>query len=227
MSRREIYFTRINLIIIKKAPYKKVPHKKNQHRSKSMLFYAIINLNILRGGLAVHDNTNELAENKLLMLYIFYNIKFPVTNDHITQIILENDFIDYFTLQQYINDLITSNCIRYTKKIGKNRLIITKKGEKILSLFKDRISAKKLDIIDRYLEKQRQNILNELTITAEYTIENNTDYIVDLKALENESIIVNLKLNVASNKQAIAICKRWKENSSKLYSEIIKLFTED
>ncbi len=175
----------------------------------------------------MHDNTIELAENKLLLLYIFNEIKLPVTNDHITQIILENDFINYFTLQQYINELLKSNCLHYTDKVGKNRLILTKKGEKILSLFKDRISPNKIEIVDKYLSRQKDHIKKELTVTADYTIENNNDYIVDLKALESESIIINLKLNVASNNQARAICKRWKEDSSRLYSEIIKLFTED
>lgn len=175
----------------------------------------------------MYDNTLELAENKLLLLYIFSKIKFPVTKDHITQIILENDFINYFTLQQYINELVVSNCLHYTEKVGKDRLMITLNGVKVLSLFGDRISSSKIEIIDNYLIKEKENIIKEVTITADYTIENDKDFIVDLKALENESLILGVKLNVASNKQARDICTRWKQNSSQLYSEIIKLFTTD
>ena len=41
------------------------------------------------------EDTLELAENKLLLLYIFDKIKIPITNNKITQIILENNFINY------------------------------------------------------------------------------------------------------------------------------------
>ena len=56
----------------------------------------------------MYENSAELAENKLLVLYVIKTLKYPVTNTKLTEIILENNFINYFTLQQYIGELISS-----------------------------------------------------------------------------------------------------------------------
>lgn len=55
----------------------------------------------------MYDSTLELAENKLL-LYIIKSIKYPISNTQLTDIVLENSFINYFMLQQYVSELISS-----------------------------------------------------------------------------------------------------------------------
>lgn len=173
------------------------------------------------------EDTVELAENKLLLLYIFNKIKLPISNNHITQIILENNFINYFTLQQYLEELISSKFIKQTDDSDTHRFMITEKGTKVLSLFENRISNKKIDAIDNYLKNQMEIIKKEVTVTANYTIENNDNFIVNLKALENDSILMDIKITVGSNKQAKDLCQRWKNNSSELYSRIINLLIAD
>lgn len=168
------------------------------------------------------EDTLELAENKLLLLFIFSKIKFPVSNNQITDIILENNLINYFTLQQYLTDLISSKLLKYTDETGNHRLIITEKGTRVLSLFGNRISKDKIEIIENYLNKKINNIKKEVTVTANYTIENN-NFIVNLKALENNSILIDIKLTVGSNKDARDLCQKWKNNSSELYNQIIQL----
>ncbi|MGL4873967.1 MAG: DUF4364 family protein, partial [Clostridium sp.] len=43
------------------------------------------------------ESSLELAENKLLVLYILKLLKQPITNTQLTEIVLENSFINYFT----------------------------------------------------------------------------------------------------------------------------------
>jgi predicted transcriptional regulator len=173
------------------------------------------------------EDTIELAENKLLMLYIFTKIKFPISNNQMTQIILENNFINYFTLQQYLSELISSNFIQYIDESDKHRFIITEKGIKVLSLFENRISKNKTETIDSYLKNQLENIKKEVMVTADYTIENNNNFIVNLKAMENASVLIDIKVSVASNKQAKDLCQKWKNSSSELYGKIINTLIQD
>lgn len=58
---------------------------------------------------------------------------------------------------------------------------------------------------------------------ADYTIENDNSYLVHLKAEENKSILVDLKVSVGSNKQARNLCKKWKEDSSSIYTSLMNL----
>lgn len=171
------------------------------------------------------SSTSDLAEDKLLLLYLLEKIKLPISNNQITQIILENNFINYFALQQYIAELINSNFIDCIEQDDKHRIVISPKGLKVLSLFRNRISKDKMKAIDEYLIKQLESIKKEITISADYTIEGN-NYIVNLKAIENDCILIDLKLNVASNSQAKALCSKWKQNSADIYSKLIKVLID-
>ena len=93
------------------------------------------------------ESSLELAENKLLLLYILKTLKQPISNTQLTEIVLENSFINYFTLQQYIAELDESKFIEYTEVMDKKLLKLTDKGENVLSFFKDRISPSKISLI--------------------------------------------------------------------------------
>lgn len=175
----------------------------------------------------MNDNTLELAENKLLLLYIIKSIKYPISNAQLTEIVLENSFINYFFLQQYITELISSGFIKYEDTNEKKLLYITDVGNKVLTLFKDRISPQRLNVIDDYLKSSIEKIKRELTISADYTPDQNNTFIVTLKAVEDDSLLMDLKVSVASKKQAVALCAKWKENPSQIYNNIINILIEN
>ena len=176
----------------------------------------------------MYENSAELAENKLLVLYVIKSLKQSISNTQLTEIILENNFINYFTLQQYISELENSDFIRYIDKNGKRLIVITKKGENVLSIFNDRISPIKRDIIDNYISSVIDNIKKELTIYSDYTIENSDSFIVNLKALEDEMLLIDLKVSVPTKSQAKALCSKWKDNPSDIYTRIMQsLFSDE
>lgn len=104
------------------------------------------------------DGTLELADNKLLLLYIFNRIKYPVSNLKITQIILENGFMNYFTFQQYLSDLVNSNFLDMTEKEGKQRIFITELGIEVLNMFENRLTSIKKEKADKYLNSNHDLI---------------------------------------------------------------------
>lgn len=171
----------------------------------------------------MYENSSELAENKLLMLYVLKAIKKPISNTQLTEIILENNFINYFTFQQYLSELEESKFVEYHDVNDKKLLILTEKGDNVLSLFKERISPLKISIINEYIKEKIESIKKELTIHADYTIGANDSFIVDLKAIEDDALLMELKLSVPSKNQATSICNKWKENPSEIYTNVIKL----
>lgn len=175
----------------------------------------------------MYENSAELAENKLLVLYVIKSLRQAISKTQLTEIILENNFINYFTLQQYISELETAKFVEYIEKNDKKLLTITTKGENVLSIFNDRISPIKRDIIDNYISKTIDNIKKELTIHSDYTIEKNNSFIVDLKALEDETLLIDLKISVPTKKQATSLCNRWKENPSDIYTKIVQVLFSD
>ncbi|GAA0748131.1 DUF4364 family protein [Clostridium oceanicum] len=168
----------------------------------------------------------ELAENKLLILYIFSKFDIPISNNKITEIVLENNLINYFTLQQYISELTSSNFLRYNADKDKHRMSITKKGLKVLSMFIDRVTEDKITIINDYLKQNLNLIKKEISVTADYTIKNK-DFIVNLKAEKDNSLLIDLKIPVDSNEQAKKLCSNWKKNSPELYKNILDVLNLD
>ncbi|MCE5222317.1 MAG: DUF4364 family protein [Clostridium sp.] len=172
----------------------------------------------------MYENSSELAENKLLMLYVLRSIKEPISNTQLTEIILENNFMNYFTFQQYLAELEESKFVEYHESNDKKLLMLTEKGDNVLSLFKDRISPSKISIIDEYIKEKIGSIKKELTIHADYTLGNSDNsFIVDLKAIEDQALLMELKLSVPTKKQATSICNRWKDNPSDIYTNIINI----
>lgn len=172
------------------------------------------------------DNSLNLAENKLLLLHIVDKINLPISNIQLTEIVLENKLINYFTLQEYIDELISSNLLNKINQSNKDRLVISEKGKEVLSLFKNRLSKEELLKLDSYIDNKMNLIKKEATVFADYTIENSNSYVVTLNASENNIPLIEVKLTVASNKQARELCDKWRKNPSDLYTKIIKALTE-
>ena len=167
------------------------------------------------------ENTSELAENKLLLLYISKTIDEPISNAQLTDIVLENSLINYFTLQQYLSELDTSEFIHYEKINDKNLITLTNKGIKVLSFFEDRISPSKKTTFDTYIAAKKESIKKELNIQSDLLPTGNDNYLVDLKAFEDDSTLMDLKISVPSKKHALSLCSNWQKNSSKIYNDII------
>lgn len=120
------------------------------------------------------ENTEELAQNKLLLLYIIDKSEKPLTNEEMTEFVLENNYMNYFLIQQYLSELISSNFIEYLTIEDKNVYKIMDKGKATLSYFEDRISKViKEEITSKFIKirkmKKRQlkyyvSILKKTTV---------------------------------------------------------------
>lgn len=97
------------------------------------------------------DNITELAENKLIILYIFDTLNFSISNNDVTEIVLKAELMGYFTLQQYLSELVSSECLCSIKDSkSRNKILITKKGKNILHLFIERITPENLEKCNAY-----------------------------------------------------------------------------
>lgn len=169
-------------------------------------------------------DTTELAENKLLLLYILNKINTPISNSHITQIILENNLINYFSLQQYLSELIESGFIEDYKEDKRHMLNISSHGKGVLEFFTNRIPDKKMDLIDSYLDLHIKKIKKDVEVISEYEISGTNKFIVTLKLKDQENTLLELKMPASTNAEAKNICNTWKENSEELYKKILNIF---
>lgn len=161
----------------------------------------------------------ELAENKLLLLYLLDKTRIPMTQSHITQIVLENNLLNYFQLQQYLSELVDGGFVADNKSENKHLMSMTASGVTALNFFTSRIPDKKKEIIDNYF-KSHAAAEKKIDALCNYKFENNI-YTVNLKLIENNTPLIEINLTAGSKEQCDMICSSWKENPKKIYSKIL------
>ena len=73
----------------------------------------------------------------------------------------------------------------------------------------------------------KQSLLSDTEVKSSFIQQNNNEFIVNLRVIENQSNLIDLNLNVSSEKQAQQICNNWKNNASYMYAEIIDLLIKE
>lgn len=166
-------------------------------------------------------DASKIADNKLVVLYIFKIVNMSLSKNQLNNIVLENNLINFFTLQQCIGELEEAELIKKIDNSQKELYTITNNGINTLEIFVERISKSSKSTLDDYIVKNKENIRKEAQVTAEYSKHGNNEYIVNLKVTENDMILIDLKLSVVSAKQAKFICEKWKNSSQNVYKQIM------
>ncbi len=173
------------------------------------------------------NNSQESAENKLIILLVMNQFSIPLTNSQVMEFVLEKDYMNYFFLQQALGELVSSGMLEYSQSDENFFYLITEKGKNTLQYFSERLELQLRASIEKSVSLKKQMLLRELQVLADYVKERDNEYIVDLKVVENNITLIELKLNVVSNKQAKQICEKWKNEAPHLYGDILKLLVEE
>ncbi len=158
---------------------------------------------------------------KLMILYMLDRVDFPLTNSQISQFILGKEYTSYFNLQIAINELIENDFIKLSVERNHSLYEITEQGKEAIQLFEFKISdAIKLDILT-YLKEQKIELRNESAISSDYYPSNN-EYIAQCSIKERNQTLLEIKLAVPTQEQAIQVCDSWREKSEKIYQYLIQ-----
>ncbi|MDI6601792.1 MAG: DUF4364 family protein [Thermoanaerobacteraceae bacterium] len=169
------------------------------------------------------SNMRELAENKLIILYILDRAKRPLTQDQITEIVQDGKYMNYFIFMQNLNDLVDGG---YVEK-NNHMYSITLRGVQILNMFKNKLPESTMKNIDEYIALHRESFKRDTEIFAEYYKISDKQYITNLKVIENEMVLIELNLNVPTSEQAMQICKNWKYKAKDIYPYLMNSLGND
>lgn len=168
-------------------------------------------------------NSGLLADKKLIILYLLSKLDIPLTKAQITNAVLENNLIDFFTFQQCMAELEEAGMIKQVPHQKKQCYATTDSGKRAVEVFAQRISKETSGIINNYIEKNRDSLRKESQVIAEYSKIGDKEYVVNLKVIEKDLVLMDLNLSVVSAKQAKQVCEKWKSSSEKIYGQLISL----
>lgn len=165
--------------------------------------------------------SREKAENKVLLLYFMNRVRIPVSNMQLTRIMLENRFMNYFLLQQGIHEMQKDNLIITETRDNIDYYTPSPEGLKMLDMFMDLIPVGIRTRLDENIDAIRSVMRLETSVVAEYTLENEDEYEVKCRILEDFKPLIDIRLSVGSRDDARSICNNWKTHAKEIYPEVI------
>lgn len=173
------------------------------------------------GGNVLGKMSDQQLVAKIKILYIINHFSVPLTNQQLTDFILEHDMMNYFDLQQYLTDLVDTSMIEYSESEKEQYYILTESGKNTLELFSDRVSQSLRRMMNDSIDMKKKSFVIKTNITSDYTKEDENDYIVHLSVKEGIYTLMDIKINVVSNKDAKIICENWDKQAQHLYGDIL------
>lgn len=172
-------------------------------------------------------SNKETAENKLILLYIIDRLDVPITNLQIIKLVLEKRFMNYFLLQQHLNELLEGKLLTMETADGRSMYMITDSGRRTLEYFIHLIPAGLKARMDNTFSTMRKEIRSESLVTADYTPESENKFTAGCKVSEDGFQLLQLDVTVGTKADARLVCENWKKYSQLIYAEIIDSLTKN
>lgn len=159
---------------------------------------------------------------KLIVLYMLKKVEFPLTNSQISAFILEEQYTDYFTLQETLSDMVESKLLETQIIRTSTHYSLTELGSETLEYFGHQISKAIQNDVENYLKENKIQLRNENSVIADYQNNESGEFTVRLQVKEKEEFIIDLSLTVPMEQQAIIMCDNWRKKSVEIYKYLMK-----
>lgn len=158
---------------------------------------------------------------KLIILYILDRVDFPMSNAQLTDFITSREYTSYFNVQTVLGELVEDDYVSREQTRSQTLYRITKTGRETLSYFCNEISKDIRDDIDLYLTQEKYSLRDEVSTLADFYPRGNGEYITELKIMEKDDYIVELKLTLPNGNAAQNVCNNWKRKNADIYAYVL------
>lgn len=169
------------------------------------------------------QSNENLAENKVLILYLLNKLSDGIKTDNLFKIVSSANNINYFYFQELITDLMESKFIGSFTKDEDTFIKITTEGQNALSLTKSLLPGILKLKADHVFKEELANIVEESSIITEYIPKDEKSYTVKCKIIEKNEVLIEVSSFAASREIAKQISDNWKNNANQIYPKIIDL----
>lgn len=165
------------------------------------------------------------TENKLLLLYAVDKLG-PLTAHQLLVFMVENDAMDYVSIQLGLAELVDSSLLRKAKHALGMLYILTGKGRDALSLFEAKVPHSRRTLIDSQVAAWRQRFKRERQMLSSFEKAGESEYIVRLLLNEQETQLLEMKISVPTHQIAQRFCDAWIQEAPGIYAHIMRSLGE-
>ena len=175
----------------------------------------------------MEKSITDLAENKVLILYLLNKLSDGIKSDNLYKIVSSANNINYFYFQELLTDLIDTNLVGSFTKEEDTFIKITSNGQNSLSLTKSLLPGILKLKADNVFQKEFSSIADETSIIAEFIPRSENDYTIKCKVIEKNETIFEVRTFAGSRDRAKKIVDNWNKNASKIYPKILDILLND
>ena len=165
---------------------------------------------------------DSLMINKLTVLYVLWKADAPLSNAQVSECLLGMEYMPYFSLQESINELISSGLILSESRGTVSSYSLSPTGRETISSLWDRVPEPFQKGITQYLLDNRQKLRDENAVYAEYEKTPSGDFSVHCRVVEKGAELFHLSISVPDEKQARLVCLRWNAKAQSVYQLIMQ-----
>ena len=163
-------------------------------------------------------------KDKLIILYLIDKMDLPLSRSQITDYIIQQEFMDYYTLQQALADMVEGNYLDATADNNTTRYTLTDDGIQALEYFEKHLPPSIRNKINQYIKENRKDIKRAFENTATFFPNaDNDEFLVKCGVYEEGRVLMELSISVDTRDQARLIQNNWKTGAKTLYGDIIRI----
>ncbi|HPQ47936.1 MAG TPA: DUF4364 family protein [Clostridia bacterium] len=160
----------------------------------------------------------EVAENKLIILYISKTLGMPLTNKRFSQIVTEGNFFNFFLLQHLIEDLTANGYLQKSDEAGGDYAYnISRKGLETLDFLIYKVPSGIRNHIDRIASEKSATVRHDRNIVSYIDVSDDGSFLSVLEIRDHKRVLMTLKYASPTRKDAMEIANRLKEKSDDIY----------
>lgn len=183
-----------------------------------------------------HTKDELQIQQQLIILTLVNKLKDPSQNE-LMDLALKSMYMDYFAFQTHFDNLLKSSFIKESLRKSETRLDakgkavltidITDEGLDLLNNMRDVLSIPVRKYVNDLLESYNKEKKENDTISANYKISENGNYIVKLQYVDGKFEHFTLELTTSNESRARKICNKFKENPSSIYLATLSIIEEE
>ncbi len=162
-----------------------------------------------------------VTKNKLTILYYLHAKKVDITREQLYRVMVENDVMSYFDYQSCMHELEEDAFIAAVPKAFGQVYRLSVRGADVLEEFVESLPVSLRERLARYDREHREEMLLQTQIVSDMEELPSGGYIVRLRALENNSAVMEITLRVASRDMAQRMRANWEKSSEELYASLL------
>ena len=168
----------------------------------------------------------ELAESKVLILYVLSKINRPVTNSELLSLIESIDDMNYFYFQQFLIDLKENKYLLEYEQEKQKFYAITMAGRETVRLTIDMLPGSIKDKVDENLKNTMKKIENEEAIYADFFPSKEDEFMICCGIKENNKKVFEVKVFSSNRDNSLKIIDNWKKNAGTIYPKIVEMLNK-